>query len=94
MEGAILVYDDSARTAFLQLSYEDALRELSAAVDRNFGDRKTGEERLSDLLNVIPEDDWRINEPIREQLEWLAVGQDSLTERAQIVLLKRERPRK
>lgn len=89
-----MVYDNSARDAFLQLSFDEALEDLSAAVNRNFGDRGPGEEQLSDLLETIPRGDWRTDEAIRKQLKWLSVGRDSLADRARIVLLKRASPRK
>lgn len=90
----ILVYDNSARTQFLQLSFEEALEELSTAVNRNFGDRSPDEEWLGNLLETTPKSDWRTNEPIRMQLKWLSVGRDSLADRARIVLLKRGSPHK
>lgn len=88
-----MAYDNAARAAFLQLSFEEALAELSAAVNRNFGDRSADEEWLSDLLETIPRDNWRTDDTIRKQLKWLSVGRDSLGDRARIVLLKRASPR-
>lgn len=88
-----MVYDEAARIKFLQLSYEDALRELAKAVDRHFGEPAEGEERLSDLLKEIREEKWKTSKRIKRYLKWLEVGRDSLADRAYYTLLKRHRLR-
>lgn len=86
-----MVYDEAAKAEFRTMTYEDALEELAAAVDRNFGDLRPGEIRLSTLLETIKRDRWRTSKRVREQLRWLASGADSVADRARITLLKRSR---